>query len=38
MAFVDPAAAEPGTALELDVRGTRIPATVVPLPFYKKEA
>lgn len=38
MAFVDPAVAEPGTVLDLDVRGTRIPATVVPLPFYKKEA
>lgn len=38
MAFVDPAAAAPGTVLDLDVRGTRIPATVVPLPFYKKEA
>ena len=38
MAFVDPAAAELGTVLDLDVRGTRIPATVVPLPFYKKEA
>lgn len=38
MAYVDPAVAEPGTALDLDVRGTRIPATVVPLPFYKKEA
>ena len=38
MAFVDPAHAEPGTTLDLDVRGSRIPATVVPLPFYKKEA
>ena len=37
MAYVDPDAAEPGTALELDVRGSRIPATVVPLPFYKRE-
>lgn len=38
MAFVDPALAKPGTTLDLDVRGSRIPATVVPLPFYKKEA
>ena len=37
MAYVDPDVAEPGTALELDVRGSRIPATVVPLPFYKRE-
>jgi len=37
MAFVDPAHSEPGTTLDLDVRGSRIPATVVPLPFYKKE-
>jgi aminomethyltransferase len=41
MAYVDPAAAAagaetPGT-LSVDVRGTRIPATVVPLPFYKRE-
>lgn len=38
MAFVDPAVAALGTQLDLDVRGSRIPATVVPLPFYKKEA
>lgn len=37
MAFVDPAYSEPGTVLDLDVRGSRIPATVVPLPFYKKD-
>ncbi|WP_286796288.1 aminomethyltransferase family protein, partial [Microbacterium sp. UBA3394] len=36
MAFVDPAQAEPGTALALDVRGTRIPATVTALPFYRR--
>jgi len=28
--------AEPGTKLEFDIRGTHTPATVVPLPFYKK--
>lgn len=38
MAYVDPALAEHGTELDLDVRGTRVPATVVPLPFYKKES
>ncbi|MWB98141.1 glycine cleavage system aminomethyltransferase GcvT [Agromyces seonyuensis] len=36
MAFVAPESAEPGTALELDVRGTRIPAHVVALPFYSR--
>ncbi|MDQ1596635.1 MAG: aminomethyltransferase [Microbacteriaceae bacterium] len=38
MAYVDPTAAEPGTELFLDVRGTSIPASVVALPFYKREA
>jgi aminomethyltransferase len=38
MAYVDPAFTEPGTQLFIDVRGTRIPATVVTLPFYKREA
>lgn len=36
MAFVAPSAAEPGTELTLDVRGTRIPATVTALPFYRR--
>ncbi len=36
MAFVAPSLAEPGTELHLDVRGTRIPATVTPLPFYRR--
>jgi aminomethyltransferase len=38
MAFVDPAASAPGTILDLDVRGTRVPATVTNLPFYKRKA
>lgn len=38
MAFVDPAHAAVGTALAVDVRGTRIEASVVPLPFYKRQA
>lgn len=38
MAYVDAGSAEPGTELFIDVRGTRIPATVVPIPFYKREA
>src|SRR3954468_8173565 len=37
MAYVDPEYAELGTALHLDVRGTRVPASVVALPFYKRE-
>lgn len=37
MAFVDPSSAEEGTAVFLDVRGTRIPATVTPLPFYRRK-
>ncbi len=36
MAFVSPEASQLGTVLELDVRGTRIPATVVALPFYSR--
>jgi len=36
MAFVPPALAEPGTPLFIDVRGTRIPATVTDLPFYRR--
>ncbi len=38
MAYVDPGLAEPGTELELDVRGSRVAASVTPLPFYKKES
>lgn len=38
MAFVSPGASEPGTSLSIDVRGTRIPATVTALPFYKRNA
>jgi aminomethyltransferase len=37
MAFVDPASAGIGTALDLDVRGSAIPATVVPLPFHSRK-
>ncbi len=36
MAFVAPAAAEPGTPLTIDVRGTRLPVTVTALPFYRR--
>ena len=34
MAYVDAALTAPGTVLAVDVRGTALPATVVPLPFY----
>ncbi|HXH36841.1 MAG TPA: glycine cleavage system aminomethyltransferase GcvT [Plantibacter sp.] len=37
MAYVHPDHAEPGTVLDIDVRGTRIPATVTKLPFYSRE-
>ena len=37
MAYVDPAFATDGDPLFIDVRGTRIPATVASLPFYKRE-
>jgi aminomethyltransferase len=37
MAYVDPAFATEGTPLEIDVRGTRIAASVIALPFYKRE-
>lgn len=38
MAFVAPDAAEAGRELFVDVRGTRVAASVVPLPFYKRQA
>lgn len=37
MAFIDPAHAEAGTEIEIDVRGKKLPATVHPLPFYKRD-
>lgn len=36
MAYVNPESSEVGTELQIDVRGTRVAASVVPLPFYKK--
>lgn len=36
MALVPPAMAAEGTELQVDVRGRRIPAKVVKLPFYKR--
>ena len=37
MAFVAPAR-RPGSRLFVDVRGTRVPASVAALPFYKRGA
>jgi len=36
MAYVRPDQAAVGTALEIDIRGKREAATIVPLPFYKR--
>ena len=36
MALVDADHTAPGTAVEVDVRGRRVPAEIVPLPFYKR--
>jgi len=38
MAFVAPSAAAEGQVLHIDVRGTAIPATVTPFPFYRRPA
>lgn len=38
MAFVAPDVAEPGRELFVDVRGSRVAASVVKLPFYKRTA
>jgi aminomethyltransferase len=37
MAFVAPSVADGETPLFLDVRGTKIPATVTALPFYRRK-
>jgi aminomethyltransferase len=36
MAFLDPAHAEPGRRLAVDVRGSSEPVTVAELPFYRR--
>ena len=36
MAYVAPDDGEPGTMLDVEVRDQRVPAEVVPLPFYKR--
>jgi aminomethyltransferase len=37
MGYVNPQFAAPGTKLFVDVRGSQLPATVVPLPFYTRK-
>jgi len=37
LGFVPAAMAEPGTAIDIDVRGRMIAAEIVPTPFYKRE-
>jgi len=36
LAYVPPSLKAPGTELEIDIRGRRAKAVVVPLPFYKR--
>jgi aminomethyltransferase len=36
MAYVATSDAEPGTMLDVEIRGQRVPAEVVALPFYKR--
>ena len=36
LGYVDPAYAAAGTAFDVEIRGRRVPARVVALPFYKK--
>jgi aminomethyltransferase len=38
MAYVRPSDAEPGTILQVGIRDQRVPAEVVPLPFYRRPA
>jgi aminomethyltransferase len=38
MGYVPPALSAVGTKLEVDIRGNRAAATVVPLPFYQRSA
>ncbi|MDB5297375.1 MAG: glycine cleavage system protein, partial [Phycisphaerales bacterium] len=37
MAYVDASQLTVGTRLAVDLKGTSNPATVVPLPFYKRK-
>jgi aminomethyltransferase len=36
MAYLPTASASPGTEFEIEIRGRRVKAQVVPMPFYKR--
>jgi aminomethyltransferase len=38
MSYVAPTDAEPGTVLNVEIRDARVPARVVALPFYRRQA
>lgn len=38
MAYVDPSVAVLQSTLDVDIRGSRVSATIVPLPFYKRSS
>jgi aminomethyltransferase len=38
LGYLPPQFAKPGTALEIEIRGQRSPAVVVPKPIYRKPA
>jgi aminomethyltransferase len=38
MAYVAPGDAEPGTVVDIEIRDARVPARVVALPFYRRDA
>ncbi|MEX1170607.1 MAG: glycine cleavage system aminomethyltransferase GcvT [Chloroflexota bacterium] len=38
MAYVAPGDAEPGTVVDVEIRGARVPARVVTMPFYRRKA
>lgn len=38
MAYVTPADAEPDTMVDIEIRDARVPARVVPLPFYRRSS
>jgi glycine cleavage system aminomethyltransferase T len=38
MGYVSPEFAKKDTAIEIEIRGKRAPATIVPKPIYRKTA
>jgi aminomethyltransferase len=38
MAYVAPGDAEPGTVVDVEIRAARVPARIVALPFYRRQA